>query len=162
MTNGVFSAVVIADRNSTYLLQRLTKIYTGAIFLQALAVTGTSTLFVVILLCALPMGVLSAQEQVLQVTATAYNSVPEQTQGNPQETAWGEILTPGMKAIAVSRDLIDLGLTHGVTVKIQGLSGTYRVMDKLHKRWRKRIDIYMGEDVQAAKQWGKQEVTIRW
>jgi 3D (Asp-Asp-Asp) domain-containing protein len=116
----------------------------------------------IILFCLLPMGGLVAKEQILQVTATAYNSVPGQTQGNPQETAWGEILTPGMKAIAVSRDLIDLGLTHGVAVKIQGLPGTYRVMDKLHKRWRERIDIYMGEDVQAAKQWGKQKVTIRW
>lgn len=128
----------------------------------AMATTGAGSLFVISLLCILPMGGLSAKEQVLQVTATAYNSVPEQTHGNPQETAWGEILTPGMKAIAVSRDLIDRGLTHGVAVKIQGLPGTYRVMDKLHKRWRERIDIYMGEDVQAAKQWGKQEVTIRW
>lgn len=119
-------------------------------------------LVLIIIFCFLLVGGLSAKEQVLQVTATAYNSVSDQTQGNPQETAWGEILTPGMKAIAVSRDLIDLGLTQGVAVKIEGLPGTYRVMDKLHKRWRKRIDIYMGEDVQAAKQWGKQEVTIRW
>ena len=102
------------------------------------------------------------EEQVLKVTATAYNSLPEQTLNDPSLTAWGEKLVPGMKAIAVSRDLIALGLTHGVKVKIDGLSGTYTVMDKLHKRWKQRIDLYMGTDVRAAKQWGKREVTIRW
>ena len=69
---------------------------------------------------------------------------------------------PAMKAIAVSRDLISMGLTHGVRAKIEGLPGTYTVMDKLHKKWRRRIDIYMGEDIKAAKQWGKRRVTIRW
>ncbi len=103
-----------------------------------------------------------AGKNVLQVTATAYNSVPGQTQGNPTVTAWGDKLVPGMKAIAVSRDLISKGLDHGTKVKIDGMPGTYRVMDKLHKRWKLRIDIYMGKDVKAAKAWGKREVTIRW
>ena len=101
-------------------------------------------------------------EQVLKVTATAYNSLPGQTQNDPSLTAWGDRLVPGMKVIAVSRDLIAKGLTHGVKVKIDGMSGSYTVMDKLHKRWKLRIDIYMGKDVQAAKQWGKRKVTIRW
>lgn len=101
-------------------------------------------------------------ERVLKVTATAYNSLPGQTANDPSLTAWGGKLVPGMKAIAVSRDLIALGLTNGVKVKIDGLSGTFTVMDKLHKRWKQRIDIYMGTDVKSAKQWGKREVTIRW
>jgi 3D (Asp-Asp-Asp) domain-containing protein len=101
-------------------------------------------------------------EQVLNVTATAYNSVPAQTENHPSLTAWGDTLVPGMKAIAVSRDLIAEGLTHGVKVKIDGLAGTYTVLDKLHKRWKLRIDIYMGKDLEAAKQWGRREVTIRW
>ncbi len=104
----------------------------------------------------------SGAAHILKVDATAYNSVPDQTQGNPTITAWGDKLVPGMKAIAVSRDLIPMGLTHGVKVKIEGLPGTYTVMDKLHKRWRRRIDIYMGNDVAAAKKWGKRQVTIRW
>ena len=103
-----------------------------------------------------------AGKNVLKVTATAYNSVPGQTQGNPTVTAWGDKLVPGMKAIAVSRDLISKGLDHGTKVNIDGMPGTYRVMDKLHKRWKLRIDIYMGKDVKAAKAWGKREVTIRW
>lgn len=101
-------------------------------------------------------------ERVLQVTATAHNSLPGQTQNDPSLTAWGKKLVPGMKAIAVSRDLIAKGLRHGVKVRIDGLSGTYTVMDKLHRRWKRRIDIYMGLDVKSARRWGKREVTIRW
>ena len=101
-------------------------------------------------------------ENSLKVTATAYNSHPEQTQGNPLMTAWGDKLVPGIKAIAVSLDLIRMGLTRGVKVKIEGLPGTYIVMDKMHERWVRRIDIYMGKDVKAAKKWGKRKVMIRW
>ena len=71
-------------------------------------------------------------------------------------------MKPDMKIIAVSRDLIPMGLTHGVKVEIEGFPGTYTVMDKLHKRWKHRIDIYMGHDIDAARQFGKRNVTIRW
>jgi 3D (Asp-Asp-Asp) domain-containing protein len=98
----------------------------------------------------------------MEVTATAYNSHASQTYGDPRVTAWGDTLKPGMKAIAVSRDLIDSGLTSGVKVKIEGLPGKYRVMDKMNRRWTKKIDIYMGEDVEKARQWGKEKVTIEW
>ena len=96
------------------------------------------------------------------MTATAYNSLPGQTEGDPSIAAWGDRLEPGMRAIAVSRDLLDLGLTRGVEVEIEGLPGRYRVLDKLHWRWQKRIDVYMGTDLAAAKQFGKRRVTIRW
>jgi len=105
--------------------------------------------------------VASAGERSLEVTATAYNSVPGQTSGQPHLTAWGDRLEPGMKAIAVSRDLIALGLKHEVEVEIEGLDGVYVVRDKMAKRWKKKIDIYMGNDVEAAKRWGKRTVTIR-
>lgn len=98
-----------------------------------------------------------------EVTATAYNSVNSQTkEGDPTLAAWGDILKPGMKAIAVSRDLIDDGLTHGTKVSIEGLPGTYIVRDKMNKRWKDKIDIYMGNDVKAAREWGKRKVTITW
>lgn len=98
-----------------------------------------------------------------EVTATAYNSVNSQTKaGDPTLTAWGDTLKPGMKAIAVSRDLIDDGLTHGTEVTIEGLEGTYIVRDKMNKRWEDKIDIYMGTDVEAAREWGKRTVTISW
>jgi len=98
----------------------------------------------------------------LTVTATAYNSLPGQTRGDPTLAAWGDRLEPGMRAIAVSRDLIELGLGHGTRVRIEGLPGEYRVLDKLARRWTRRIDIYMGTDVEAARAWGKRGVRISW
>ena len=102
------------------------------------------------------------KKHTLKVTATAYNSLTGQTQGDPNLTAWGDRLEPGMKAIAVSRDLLAMGLTRGVQISIEGLPGTYVIMDKLHARWKLRIDIYMGTDINAARQWGRREVTISW
>ena len=102
------------------------------------------------------------QTQSLDVTASAYNSVASQTQGDPTLAAWGDELEPGMKVIAVSPDLVQLGLTHKTKVKIEGLSGRYTVLDKTNSRFTKRIDIYMGTDIEAAKQWGVKKVTIRW
>jgi len=102
------------------------------------------------------------QLKKLQVTASAYNSLPEQTNADPDVAAWGDNLKPGMKAIAVSRDLILLGLDHNTMVKIEGLPGTYRVLDKMNARWSKRIDIYMGLNKDKAKAWGSQQVVIYW
>jgi len=98
----------------------------------------------------------------LVVTATAYNSLPEQTDAEPYLAAWGDSLSPGMKAIAVSRDLIPVGLDRHTPVKIEGFPGTYLVLDKMHERWKKRIDIYMGLDIEAARAWGKRRVEISW
>ena len=98
----------------------------------------------------------------LTVTASAYNSVRSQTQGNPSIAAWGDRLKPGMKVIAVSRDLLKMGLKHNTKVKIEGLSGYYLVKDKMNKRWSRKIDIYMGTDIKAARKWGKRKVTISW
>lgn len=99
----------------------------------------------------------------LKVVATAYNSLPEQTDSTPFIAAWNNRLTPGEKSIAVSRDLLTkYGLYNGAKVKISGLRGDYTVKDKMNKRWRKRIDIYMGLDRKKALQWGKRTVTIMW
>lgn len=98
----------------------------------------------------------------LVVTATAYNSLHGQTNGDPNVAAWGDELEPGMKAIAISKDLLDAGLTRGTKVKIEGLPGEYVVLDRMPSRWEKRIDIYMGDDVRAARHWGVREVRIHW
>ena len=104
----------------------------------------------------------SKKEREVTVTAFAYNSTKAQTDGRPNETASGHHLEPGMKAIAVSRDLEELGLTFGTKVHIKGLEGTYTVLDRMNPRKRKAIDIYMGTDVAAARKWGKRKVTVRW
>ncbi len=102
----------------------------------------------------------AAKPKKMHVTATAYNSVRAQTNSNPSIAAWGDRLKPGMKAIAVSRDLLRKGLKRGSKVKISGLPGEYVVLDKMHYRWRNKIDIYMGKDIRAAKRWGRRKVTL--
>lgn len=97
----------------------------------------------------------------ITVTATAYNSIESQTKkGNIVLAAWGDTLVPGEKSIAVSRDLIQLGLGHNAKVEIEGLEGIFIVKDKMNKKWEKKIDIYMGFDKEAAVQWGKKVVEI--
>jgi 3D (Asp-Asp-Asp) domain-containing protein len=67
-----------------------------------------------------------------------------------------------MKVVAVSLDLLELGLDRHSTIRIQGLDGEYVVLDRMPSHWTRRIDVYMGEDVEAARRWGKRRVTIRW
>jgi 3D (Asp-Asp-Asp) domain-containing protein len=99
----------------------------------------------------------------LRVTATAYTSHAAQTDSTPNIAAWGDRLHPGMKAIAVSRDLLKVyGLRHGQMVRIKGLDGEYAVLDKMNKRWRKKIDIYMGMNKRKAFKWGRRKVEIMW
>ena len=97
----------------------------------------------------------------LTVSVSAYNSVKSQTgAGNPKITAWGDTLKPGIKVIAVSRDLIKKGLDHNTPVRIDGLKGVYFVKDKMHYRWKNKIDIYMGENVKKARKWGRKKIKI--
>ena len=99
----------------------------------------------------------------LHVTATAYTSHVGQTDSTPNIAAWGDRLRPGMKVIAVSRDLLKVhGLKHGQKVRIKGLKGEYAVLDKMNKRWRKKIDIYMGMNKRKAFKWGRRKVEILW
>ena len=99
----------------------------------------------------------------MEVTATAYNSFPGQTSSiHPEITAWGDSIKPGMKIIAVSRDLIKKGLDYDTMVKIEGLDSIYLVKDKMNKRWRNRIDVYMGKDKKKALEWGKKKITIQY
>ncbi|MDN3493642.1 3D domain-containing protein [Winogradskyella bathintestinalis] len=100
------------------------------------------------------------ENKTLEVIATAYNSLAYQTSSNPSITAFGDSLTPGLRYIAVSRDLLDSGLVHNTKVKIQGFDSLFIVKDKMNRRYRKRIDIYMGNDVKKAKIWGKRKVNI--
>jgi len=104
----------------------------------------------------------AGETRSLQVSASAYNSVASQTEGQPNLAAWGDVLKPGMKAIAVSPDLIDLGLDHGTEVTIEGLAGRYTVLDRTGGGHTNRIDIYMGTDVEAAREWGVKTLTITW
>jgi 3D (Asp-Asp-Asp) domain-containing protein len=119
------------------------------------------TVLLGIFLCA-PVSAAEPTEHSIVVTATAFNSVPSQTDSNPSTAAWGDRLKPGMKAVAVSRDLIKQGLTRGTILRIEGLEGEYVVLDKTASRHKKRIDIYMGTDVQKARKFGVRRLRIFW
>ncbi len=108
-----------------------------------------------------PAEVPPSEESVsMEVKASAYNSTKRQTVGDPNEGAWGDRIEPGMKVIAVSPDLLEAGLVRGTQVEIEGVDGTWTVMDRTASRHRNRIDIYMGVDVEAAREWGIRDVTI--
>jgi 3D (Asp-Asp-Asp) domain-containing protein len=97
------------------------------------------------------------------VTATAYNSLHGQGQGDPELTAFGIRLRPGMRIIAVSDDLYRrFGLREGTRVRIEGLPGDWAVGDKMNSRWRRRIDVYMGKDEAAAREFGQKKLMIYW
>ncbi len=99
----------------------------------------------------------------MRVTATAYTSHHNQTDKTPFLAAWNNRLRPGMKIIAVSRDMLRrYGMRNGTKVRIGGLRGYYTVRDKMNKRYRKRIDIYMGLDRKRALRWGRRSVVIHW
>lgn len=108
------------------------------------------------------MRAVARRVQTHYVTATAYNSVPEQTKADPWTTASGEKLHVGKRVIAVSRDLEEQGMGFGTEVRIEGLPGTYVVSDRTAPRWKQRIDIYMGLDLSRARGWGKRTVKIIW
>ncbi len=109
-----------------------------------------------------PSPTLAPGTRTMVVRATAYNSTPAQTSGDPSIAAWGDRLIPGMRAIAVSRDLLDAGLRPGTRVRIEGLDGEYVVLDKMGPGSRRHIDIYMGKNVRSARHWGSKKVRISW
>ena len=83
----------------------------------------------------------------LNVTVTAYNSLPSQTTAfDSNIAAWGDTLKPGMKVIAVSRDLMRKGLTYNTMVRIDTFPDTFLVKDKMHFRHRNKILWYTKEN----------------
>ncbi|MAS11597.1 MULTISPECIES: 3D domain-containing protein [Gammaproteobacteria] len=100
--------------------------------------------------------------ETMEVTATSFTLAEEETKrGNVGLTAFGDQLEPGDKAIAVSRDLIRMGLTHGTKVRVEGLPGTYTVQDKMNKRWKNKIDILFKKRSRAL-EWGRQNIEIEY
>ena len=91
------------------------------------------------------------------VTATVYNAVESQTNSEPLVTASGFVIDKEEfpNIIAVSRDLEDR-FPLGSTVRISGTSfdGIYVVEDRMHRRWRKKIDILVPDSIKLGK-WRK-------
>ncbi len=86
------------------------------------------------------------------VTVTTYSPTVEQTDSTPLITASGFKINPTnpkkQRIVAVSRDL-KKKYKFGKKVRITGigkLSGTYTIRDVMNKRYKKRVDILIGED----------------
>ncbi len=96
-----------------------------------------------------------ASANEFKVTATAYTARPEETNENPEMTAIMSSPRPG-KTIAVSRDLRGW---LGKRVYVEGY-GVRKVNDLMNKRYdNRRIDILM-PDVQSAREFGVQELSV--
>ena len=128
---------------------------------EGMSRVSTSSLLLVIAVAALSWPTAAVQSLTsLKVKASAYNSTEAQTDDSPNQGAWGDLIIPGMTIIAVSPDLIEAGLIRGAKVRIQGVDGTWTVLDRTGSHHKNRIDIYMGIDVEAAKEWGIKDITI--
>lgn len=102
------------------------------------------------------------QWQRLTVRASSYTLAPDETRPEGDQIgAFGDKLSPEDNVIAVSRDLLRAGLSHGTRVRIEGLDGTYTVLDKMHRRWKNKIDILFAKRRRAL-EWGVQTVEIRY
>lgn len=111
----------------------------------------------------------------LQLRATAYNSLPSQTFGNPNITATGAATRFGI--IAASRDLIGSDLPYGSLVRIRDLGGfgngrgagafqdtldghgLFIVEDTMHIRKQQQVDVWF-QDLSTALSWGVREVEL--
>lgn len=119
-----------------------------------------TTLLTVLLAC-LPAIAFAEDEETLSVTACAYTLDGDQTDDSEDIGAWGDELDDESKTIAVSRDLLKMGMKRGTKVRIHGRPGEYVVRDLMHPRWEKRIDILM-DDEDDAFDWGRRKVKITW
>lgn len=99
-----------------------------------------------------------------EVVCTVYNAVPAQCNDDPGHTAFMfklDLSNPYKhRIIAVSRDLL-IKYPKGTQVKVDGVgrySGIYTVMDKMNKRYSKRIDILINSGMPLGK-WDKAIIT---
>lgn len=101
----------------------------------------------------LPAAGLRGPSYVMKVVATAYNSVPGQTDDTPFITANGTHVHNGIIAANF--------LPMGTLVKIPAYYGdqVFIVADRMNKRYDKRIDIWM-EGIPEARQFGMRTVAI--
>lgn len=87
------------------------------------------------------------------MTASAYNSVPGQTDGSPFSTAIGSNARDGV----IASNYFPIG----TKIRIPDHFGNkvFRVEDRMNPRYDKTLDIWM-EEISDAKQWGRRYVKV--
>ncbi len=102
----------------------------------------------------LPVALLNGDYTSMHVPASAYNSLPNQTDSTPFITAAGTHTRFGI----VAANFLPLG----TQITIPELYGNriFTVEDRMNKRYNKKIDIWM-EDYSDARQFGVKNVEIR-
>ena len=83
------------------------------------------------------------------VVVTAYSPSIGQCDSTPFITASNTRVRKGI--VALSRDLEKrYGLKFGDEIRLRGL-GVYEFADRMHKRWRNKVDVFMWEKGKAVK-----------
>ena len=85
--------------------------------------------------------------------ASAYNSVPGQTDGSPFKTAIGSLTREGV----IASNYFPIG----TKIQIPDHFGdqVFRVEDRMNPRYHKTLDIWM-EEISDAKQWGRRYIKV--
>lgn len=85
----------------------------------------------------------------MYLKVSAYNSIEDQTDNDPYTGAWNNKVRKGM--VAISRDLEEFGLTNKTPIILEGKE--YTILDRMHSRKRKQVDIWMERKCDA-EHWG--------
>jgi len=86
-------------------------------------------------------------EQPLAVTVTAYSPTEEECDEDPYVTAYQRPVKEG--TIAISRDMEEeFGWHLGDRVHLKDL-GVFEVWDRMHPRWKKKVDIFFHDTEKA-------------
>lgn len=93
------------------------------------------------------------------VTVTAYSPTEEECDEDPTITAYQRPVKEG--TIAISRDLErELGWRVGDKIYLKGL-GVFEVWDRMHPKWRKKVDIFFHDTEKAVSFGIKQAKAIK-
>jgi len=96
----------------------------------------------------------------IEVDITAYINDPRFTDDTPDICAWGDNVRKGI--VAVSRDLIEIGLERNKKILIVMENGNIyekTILDKMNKRFEKRIDFFF-YSLDKARNFGKKKGVI--
>jgi 3D (Asp-Asp-Asp) domain-containing protein len=115
------------------------------------------------ILALLALGTACARRGETAAVSVGAFAIPLRPRGSePWRGTWGDELVPGMRALAVSPDLVARGVIRGTRVRIEGMPASYRVRHELGAEAHERVEIFMGTDTEAARRFGERRARIWW